>query len=267
MSSAGYTPEDLALFRDLEPAADGAGLTPYLIGAGALQLGAALEWGFRLSRRTRDWDFAVRVESWPAYRALADALVRSGKFQRAQEPHRFRHREGGTLDLLPFGALEHPEGTITWTGGVEMDTNGLAVLDEQHQDLQLDRTRLRVASLPAIVGLKLLAYRSRRTTTTHDIDDVHTILRGVEASVSDERIAADGLERLGSEDVTLNEIGAYLLGRDVGRAFASPDLELMLTLLQELDSPRSRIVSDVRSPIGEFVAPRFRALRLGLIDR
>jgi len=273
MSDHACTEADLALFEDLQSAARAVRVTPCLIGAGAIRMGVDLGWDVRLGRRTDDWDFAVRVESWEHYGKLSEHLVgEGGGFERAPEPHRFRHRDGGILDVVPYGDLERPEGEILWNDGSVMDVTGMSVLDEHHDLLRLDPAELRVASLPALVGLKLLAYVSRRPIIRRDIGDVHSVLRDVEGTVLDERIAAEALERLRSDEVSLSEVGGYLLGRDVGRIFPSADLETMSTLLLEAETPESPILTDVAggsSSAGvrqELVAARLIALRFGILD-
>lgn len=62
MNFESFTPEDLELFTDLDRAARALGVTPYMIGAGAIQLGPGRNWESR-PRMTRDWDFAVRVDT------------------------------------------------------------------------------------------------------------------------------------------------------------------------------------------------------------
>jgi predicted nucleotidyltransferase len=150
-----------------------------------------------------------------------------------------------------------------------MDATGLEVLDRHHESRRLGSVALRVASLPAVVGLKLLAFRSRRPAITRDVGDVHTILR--DAAVADERVAAEGFERLAAEDVGYGEIGAYLLGRDIGRMFSAQIVHAMVTLLDEVTTEESKLVADVlRSPHRsrrDLVIDRFAALRLGILDR
>lgn len=78
MSDHAYTEADLALFEDLQSAARAVGVTPCLIGAGAIRMGVDLGWEVRLGRRTDDWDFAVRVESWEHYGELSEHLEGEG---------------------------------------------------------------------------------------------------------------------------------------------------------------------------------------------
>jgi predicted nucleotidyltransferase len=54
---------------------------------------------------TRDLDLALALSSWDAYRALADAFPKVG-----DTGIRFRIAEV-TVDLLPFGNIEDPQGT------------------------------------------------------------------------------------------------------------------------------------------------------------
>lgn len=177
-----FTPADLQLFVDLDRASRAVGVAPCLIGAGAIQVGPALGWEVRSSRMTHDWDFAVRVESWRRFGELGAALTGdAGGFTGSPEPHRFVHRLGGRLDVVPYGSLEDPQGTLRWPDGTEMDAAGLDVLDAHYQPAPApgDSTKLRVATLPALVGLKLLAYRSRRPVIVRDIVDFVGILRDV----------------------------------------------------------------------------------------
>lgn len=273
MRADAYTSEDLELLADLERAAGTVGVEPYLIGAGAIRLGPALEWQVR-PRVTRDWDFAVRLESWSRYEELVTQLTRpDAGFEQAQEVHRFLHRSGGKLDVVPYGGLEDPHGSIHWGDGQVMDTRGLSVLDQHHEIRRIGTVELRIASLPALVGLKVLAYLSRRPGITRDIGDVHRMLVEAEDSVVDARVEADALDRLASEDVSWTEVGAYLVGRDVGRVFADDDRAIILDLLDEATDEASRVVPDIlRAPDSAGgsrarVLARLAAFRLGVVDR
>ena len=272
MRADSYTPDDLELLGDLERAAQDVGVEPCLIGAGAIRLGPALEWDVR-PRMTDDWDFAVRVDSWSSFDQLAQRLTRAdGGFEQARERHRFRHRLGGKLDIVPYGDLETPEGFIQWGGGVVMDTRGLDVLDGHYGVRRIESVELRVASVPAIVGLKFLAYRSRRPGTTRDIGDAHRLIVEVEDTVDDARIEAEALDRLTTGSVSIGEVGAYLLGRDVARAFDADDTADLRGLLDEASDEASRMIPDIlRAPDSagvarERVLERFAAFQAGIVE-
>lgn len=247
-------------------------MEPCLIGAGAIRLGPALEWDVR-PRMTRDWDFAVRIDSWPAFEALVNGLTASnGGFVRGDAPHRFLHRSGGVLDVVPYGELEEPDGKIQWGEGVTMETRGLNVLDEHFATRRIGRLELRVASVPALIGLEVLAYGARRPGIVRDIGDVHRMLVEIEHSIDDHRIEKEALDRLSSEDVSIGVVGAYLLGRDVGRIFADDGRSLILSILDEAPEEASPVVPDIRrapdSSAGtrDRVLVRLAAFRMGILD-
>jgi len=273
MKPDAYTADDLELLSDLERAARAVGVEPCLIGAGAIRLGPALEWSVR-PRATRDWDFAVHIDSWSELEALVGRLTApDGRFERGSEPHRFVHRSGGVLDVLPYGQVEEPLGEIRWSDGVTLDTRGLSVLDKDYTTRRIEDLERHVASLPALIGLEVLAYRARRPGVTRDIGDVHRMLVEFEDAVEDGRIAEEAFDRLTSGDVSIGEVGAYLLGRDVGRIFANDDRSLILAILDEAPEETSPVVPDIRRAADSAAGPRERvlerlaAVRLGMLDR
>ena len=146
------------------------------------------------------------------------------------------------------------------------------MLDENHRSTTLESTELRVATIPALVGLKLFAYASRRPGITRDISDVFALLHEVEGQFSDERVAAEALDRLRSEELSFSEVGSYLLGKDVGRAFPERDRERMRCMLGEAAVPGSDLARDVlRSEENagareEVVVARALALEMGMSD-
>lgn len=271
--SEAYSPADIALFADLDRAVRALDVVPCLIGAGAIRLGGDTRWRVRLARVTRDWDFAVRADSWSQLEELAGELTGpGGSFERTGVLHRFRHGAGGQLDIVPYGGVELSPGTIRWPDGTEMTTLGLHVLDEHHETLHLDEVAVRTASIPAVVGLKLLAYLDRRPGIVRDIQDVHAILRGAQDSISDERIVAEALPQLASGEVAYSDVGAYVLGRDVGRVFQEDALAPMRSLLDRVEDERDRTAGDALAGRGvlaerERIVRALRALGAGLRDR
>jgi len=273
MDSPSFTAADLALFRDLDKACKQLDLTPCLIGAGAIRLTAELHWGLRPARMTKDWDFVVRVETWAQFYSLTDRLIRAGGgFAKAAEPHRFLHQAGGTLDVVPYGELENPKGTIQWGDDCSMETSGLHVLDQQYEEQLIEGEALRVASLPALVGLKLLAYAARRPGIIRDIQDVLEVLQMSERSMDEEHVGQEAIERLQAGDVSYSEICSYLIGKEVGSIFADEQCQIMLALLDGVKEPVDRILVDAlgqaafcREP-GDSAEETLRAVCLGIRD-
>lgn len=275
MPEPAYSAADLALFVDLDRAAREVDLTPCLIGAGAIQLGSDLRWSIRLSRRTRDWDFVVRVPTWERFTAFATALTApSGGFTTTNAPHRFRHKGDGLLDVIPHGELEAPPGNLKWPDGHEMNTTGLEALDQHYIAPLVGGVTLRSATLPAIIGLKLLAYLDRRPRgILRDIQDVYALLLEAENVNNDPRIVEECLSRFESGELGFGETGAYLLGRDVGATFGTRALGPIVAFLDDLRRESSTILGDIqqgmdgpRTGSGPIVE-RLAAFRWGLLDQ
>jgi len=102
------------LIRDVRDASPQA--TPLVVGAMARDLVLHYGHGVPIARATADVDLAFEVADWRGF----DALLGSGKFTQDSAPHRLRHRSRTPIELIPFGAVEAPDRTITWptTGNV-----------------------------------------------------------------------------------------------------------------------------------------------------
>lgn len=257
-----FEPRDVALFRDLARAALERGLEPCLIGAGALVLGRDQRWSARLTRATLDWDFAVRVASWEEFDELVGALTGpGGGFSRAPEPHRLLHEQGGRLDLVPYGGNERPPGTIEWPRGVRMQTLGLETLDAARATVALGVQGLRAASLPVLLGLKVLAAGERWRDTQRDLADVEACLASAESALSNEERWQLARERLEREELEFAELDAYVLGRQAAGRFSD---EARATLRRVVAEHLERTSSLAEGPTAE--ARRLRAWCMGVED-
>lgn len=239
---------DRAMLLDLQRAATAQRIEPCLIGAAALGLALQQRAGVPLPRATRDWDFAVAVPSWQDFHGLASRLTApDGGFRRAAEPHRFVHARSSTLDIVPFGPLESPIGTIRWPDESVMSTVGFAVLAHHNEVHDLGQgLRLVVASLAALAGLKLIAYGDRRPAILRDIRDLYHLARSHpwehagEATIDDDATATLGVGEIGFAD-----LGAYVLGREVAAAFDVGIRRRMTDILAEADDSWSDLIEHV----------------------
>src|SRR5207249_760507 len=151
--------EQIEALIDLEGIARAHGIPIMIIGAGARLL--LLDWkhGLPTRRTSKDWDFAARVMSWKQYEQFRDDLTngQAAPFSRNAAEHRLQHKSGTLVDLLPFGQLEGPEGTIEWPGShAVMSVIGFSDADEHAIPIELrPGVTIRVVTIPALVALKL----------------------------------------------------------------------------------------------------------------
>jgi predicted nucleotidyltransferase len=239
---------DLALLRDFLRVVGGRGTRCTLIGAGARVLLLDEPHGLRGARATRDWDFAVEVESREEYEHLRDDLLSTeGRFRSTGIEHRLLHADGGQLDLVPCGGIESPREVVTFPNGNRLSVRHLA-------DPRLGRVtvevqsglRVEIASIPSLALLKLDAYMDRRSEgVTKDIEDLYWILNNYEDAVDAGRIYEQAAEFLQADVIVIDDAGAYLLGLDLLRTHGLDSLAVTSTLLMEARGRYSRIVTHI----------------------
>jgi predicted nucleotidyltransferase len=164
---------------------------PYLLtGAMAREILLVQVHGLPPGRATRDVDFGVLVKTWAAFTALKVALVESGDFV---TDHSVRHRLYTVperlgvrmpVDLVPFGGVETPVGTVAWPpdGEVVMDVRGYEAA--HHHALHVQVRPGLVIPLPSAQGIavmKILAWKDRGGATQgRDAIDLVEILERAE---------------------------------------------------------------------------------------
>jgi predicted nucleotidyltransferase len=200
------------------------GLEPLLVGALARDLLLHYGHGLRIERATRDVDLALAVADWNEYAAMHGALLASGVF--AAHPkviHKIRNAGDWWIDLIPFGAVEKPDGTIAWPpagddamevlGWAEAAAASIVVLLPQEQ-------KARTVTLPMLAVLKVFAWSDRhRSTQGKDAVDLGLILRSYLEAGNVDRLYAD-FPQVITDRFDFEPTGAWLLGRDARETLA-----------------------------------------------
>jgi predicted nucleotidyltransferase len=175
------------------------------------------------------------MKSWTEYKRLHDQLTGSGApFRGTATEHRFIHKSGTTVDLVPFGDIEEPEGTIEWPDShAVMTVIGFREADEHAAQVQLAAgVQVRVVTIPALVILKLVAHRDRRKTD--DLADVLFILENYSRYELEDRIFDELSDQLASGALPFDRAGAFLLGRDMAAQCNPSNRPKLATILNDL---------------------------------
>jgi len=207
-----------ALVRGVRRAAEKAPF--FLAGAYARDVLLFYGHGIDTGRQTADVDLAVAVESWRRYEALRMALIGSGEFVAIPPSlHKLRYGRSLEVDFVPFGGVERPDRTIAWPpdGSFVMHTFGFREVQAATLSVALpDATEIDVASLPALMLLKLVAWSERRFAEPgKDAHDMALILRHYLDAGNAERLYTEAEALLNREDFDYEEAGAWLLGKDL----------------------------------------------------
>ena len=154
--AVGYLAPALGTLRD---ACAEAAVEFFVVGAAARDLLLEHVHGVRPFRSTGDVDIAVAVEGWAEYDALVGTLVDGHDFRRTEVEHRVR-RGGLAVDVVPFGGVARDDHEVEWPESDRtMSVLGYREAFDAAVGVRIgDAPPVRVASLPGVVVLKLVAW-------------------------------------------------------------------------------------------------------------
>ena len=209
-------PEVLEVLRYIQDATKKMGVSYLVIGGKAIDLLLHNVHGLPTYRPTIDMDFIIALGSWKKFDYLKNLMLETGNFRiDSNKYHRLIYKGEMPIDLLPFGKLEKPSGILSWPpdGDMIMNVSGFRDINSAAEEIKLvkNKTVMRVASLPGLVLLKLLAWNDR--FESKDEQDIAILLCKYNMTLSEDRLYEDEeLLRLAGFD--METVGAALLGRD-----------------------------------------------------
>ena len=206
------------VFDAVEDAFSNLGIDYYVIGALARDIWYSKE--NKLSRATRDADFAILVGSETKFEEVKEYLKNKQGFQDSKgNMYVLFSPNGHQVDILPFGAIEIDEKVqIRGTGLTSISVNGFSeVYNSGIHEVQLDTGHhFKVASLSSIVLLKLIAYDDRPEQRAKDGRDVGSIIEHY-FDLQAEHIYEhhSDLFTETERDMELQDIAATVIGREI----------------------------------------------------
>lgn len=170
------------------------------------------------SRTTRDVDFAVYISKKEKYDEILEELTINHGFNEIKDvPFRFQTPFTFTIDIIPFGEISIYEAVLTdenWdrpifaNGFEEIFRKATIQVKDEYDDLVF-----KVATLSAIVLLKLIAYDDRPEKRTQDPQDIVQIIENY-FEIEKEMIW-EVHHDLFDEESELIEIGVRVIGREI----------------------------------------------------
>ena len=204
------------VFDDLEEAFQALNIDFYLIGALARDIWYAR--GEKNFRTTKDVDFAIMIGNKPDYEAVREYLkVHKANTGTTNNAFAMITPAGIQVDILPFGEIEiNDEVKFEGTGLTSIKVNGFSeVYQAGTEEIELATGHIfKVATLPAIVLLKLIAYDDRPEIRLRDAPDIINILLHF-FDLQADLIYEHHNDLFGGEDLALEEIGAIVIGREM----------------------------------------------------
>ena len=191
--------------------------TPYYV-LGAIASDTWFAQVRKRSRLTRDLDVAVHVATVSEYDDVLNDLIQTHGFNtQSSMKYTVRSPNGDVVDILPFGEISIDDAVdldpkwnrpIYVNGFQEIHEKGTAVVNIKDEDLSY-----RVATLPAIVLLKLISYDDRPEKRHQDPGDIAEIIQSY-FDIEDMLIYEEH-NVLFDRNLELHEIAAIVIGRQI----------------------------------------------------
>ncbi len=251
-----------------------------VVGAMARDLVLVNAFGLRSGGATRDIDFGLSVENWEAFQMFKTALVETAQFEATPKvAHRLNWKDPETgattpVDLIPFGGVASEDKTIAWPPNQDfvMSVAGFEEASESAIRLQVeDGLVVRVASIPGLTVLKLIAWERRRNENNKDAADLRHLLLYYGDAGNLDRLYEQEMPLLEAAGFDIELAGAQLLGRDAAR-ICHRDTGARIRALLDSDAlveqlivqmPGARFSEDLREERTSDLLARFRRGFLG----
>lgn len=149
-----------------------------LIGASARDIIMDGVYDLGISRLTKDVDFALYVPEWDDYYAVRLKLIASGQFAPTRVMHKLMYKNAYEIDIVPFGNIQNEQDQYTWPPDdiKAMNVAGFVEINEAGLEINSGNIYFRVASVPGICIMKLLAWHDRGLRDNRDGKDLGFIL-------------------------------------------------------------------------------------------
>ncbi len=172
------------------------------------------------ARKTKDIDLAVMVGSHDEYDRLITRLLKNPDLQpHPSEPYRLLFKEAYEVDLLPFGEISNPDGSVK-IQTFELNMPGFESVFPDSKTVDTEEgLEIKFSSLPGVVLLKLLAFDDRSHERAKDIRDIDYILKNFYFLFVEQIIASseDLIDLYQNEDTIFDElVSAHFIGRELG---------------------------------------------------
>jgi predicted nucleotidyltransferase len=248
--SSPVDPAVIRVLRALDPIATAVGCEYFVAGATARDLILVHVHRLRPGRATRDIDFGIAVRDWVQFSRLKEDLVATGEFESDRKMLQrliYSNPSAGVsipVDLIPFRGVESGDATIKWPPSRDIVVNVAGFEDALSSSVALildENLMVRVASLPGLTLLKLIAWSDRGRETNKDAADLYRLLTAYAEAGNMDRLYEYELDLLESVEFDMELAGAELLGRDVAR-LGSPIVLAQIRFLLDSNVALERLV-------------------------
>ncbi len=196
--------------------------------------------GCQPGRVTTDLDFGVIVSDWAQFQALKDALNATGHFEAVPSAaQRMIYSAPGprvAVDIVPFGGVARPDGTLAWPpdGSTVMHVLGFEQAASCALTLAIDEDLMvPIASAEGLVMLKFVAWADNGPARDgKDAVDLFTVLRDYGEVLGLDALYDDHAQVMEAHEFDDRRAAAEVLGERVARQLDPRMRELIRAQLE-----------------------------------
>ena len=234
------------LFKTISVVADRMDLSFFVVGALARDYILQHGYGMQIKRATQDVDLGVQVPNWDVYNRLRESLIATERFiPDKKQAQRLLYKGYVWVDIIPFGAIAHPEDSVLWPPDREVKMSTLG-FEETSQNTIIVRMRaepvldINFVSLAGLAILKILSWNDNMARRNKDAKDLLLLMSKYVDAGNEQRMFDEGADLLELDDFDYEVAGARLLGRDMA-AILRPETKIeLLKILDRETGDQSR---------------------------
>lgn len=190
----------------------------YVIGATARDIILSNLYDLVPERKTDDLDIAIAISDWSQFQAIEENLPKKETFIKSKEQkQRFIYKGIYAIDIVPFGNVAKDDGNIYWPPDetIAMSVWGFPEMADSTITVEIDEEfSIKIASLPGLFMLKLVAWKDRHLTGSKDAYDMALLLTNY-LDINTERVVEEHYDLYETEVFDQVIAGSQLMARDV----------------------------------------------------
>ena len=190
----------------------------YVIGATARDIILSNLYDLVPERKTADLDIAIAISDWNQFQFIEENLPKKEGFTKSKEQkQRFIYKGIYVIDIVPFGDVAEDDGNIYWPPDetIAMSVWGFPEMADSTISIEIDgEFSIKIASLPGLFILKLVAWKDRHLSGSKDAYDMALLLTNY-LDINTERAVEEHYDLYETDKFDQVVAGAQLMARDV----------------------------------------------------
>lgn len=189
----------------------------YVIGATARDIILSNLHGLTPERKTADLDIAIAISGWELFNEVEKKLPQIDGFEKQKQKQKFLYKKFYEIDIVPFGDVAKEDSNIYWPPDetIAMSVIGFPEMADSTINIEIDgEFSIKIASLPGLFILKLVAWQDRNLMVSKDAYDMALLLTNY-LDINMERAVENHYDLYETEEFDPVVASSQLIARDI----------------------------------------------------